>query len=195
MKKLLYVCTISAAAFAFQGCNSGTKDAKETADSLNKTKDTTSNVMATGGIAVDKADAEFATKAAVGGMAEVALGKLALEKSANAKIKEFATMMVSDHGKANQALIALAKVKNITLPADVDDEHQKKMTELKSKTGADFDKAYVDAMVDGHKKTLTLMQNEAKDGKDADLKAFASKTTPVVETHLKMINSIHDSLK
>ncbi|PYF69463.1 DUF4142 domain-containing protein [Pedobacter nutrimenti] len=195
MKKLLYVCTISAAAFAFQGCNSGTKDAKETADSLNKTKDTTSNVMATGGIAVDKADAEFATKAAVGGMAEVALGKLALEKSANAKIKEFATMMVSDHGKANQALIALAKVKNITLPADVDDEHQKKMTDLKSKTGADFDKAYVDAMVDGHKKTLTLMQNEAKDGKDADLKAFASKTTPVVETHLKMINSIHDSLK
>lgn len=195
MKKLFYLFAISAATLAFQGCNSGNKDAKQTADSLNKTKDTTSNAMATGGIAVVTSDAEFTTKAAVGGMAEVALGKLALEKTTNAKIKEFATMMVNDHGKANAELMAIAKTKNITLPGTVDEEHQKKMDELKQKTGADFDKAYVDAMVDGHKKTLTLMQNEAKDGKDADLKTFAAKTAPIVDTHLTMINKIHDSLK
>ncbi|HEY0175652.1 MAG TPA: DUF4142 domain-containing protein [Pedobacter sp.] len=195
MKKLIYLVAISAATFAFQGCNSGTKDAKENADSLNKTKDTTSNAAATGGIAVDAKDAEFATKAAVGGMAEVALGKLALEKTANAKIKDFANMMVNDHGKANAELMAIAKIKNITLPADVDEEHQKKMDELKQKTGADFDKAYVDAMVDGHKKTLTLMQDEAKDGKDTDLKAFAEKTAPIVDMHLTMINKIHNGMK
>jgi putative membrane protein len=195
MKKLIYLVAISAATFAFQGCNSGNKDAKQTADSLNKTKDTTSNAMATGGIAVDAGDAGFTTKAAVGGMAEVALGKLALEKTTNPKIKEFAGMMVNDHGKANAELIAIAKTKNITLPGTVDEEHQKKMDELKQKTGTDFDKAYVDAMVDGHKKTLTLMQDEAKDGKDADLKAFAAKTAPIVDTHLTLINKIHDGLK
>lgn len=195
MKKLIYLIAISATTLAFQACNNSPKDAKATADSLNKTKDTTSNVAATGGIAVVKADADFATKAAVGGMTEVTLGKIALEKSSNAKIKDFATMMVTDHGKANAELMALAKTKNITLPADVDADHQKKIDELKQKTGADFDKAYVDAMVDGHKKTLTLMQDEAKDGKDADLKAFAAKTAPTVQMHLDAINKIHDSMK
>jgi len=192
MKKLIYVLAISATAFAFQGCNNNSKDAKETADSLNETKDTTSNVAATGGIAVVPSDGEFATKAAVGGMAEVALGKLALEKSSSPKIKAFAEMMVNDHGKANEELMTLAKVKNITLPATVDEEHQKKMDELKTKTGTDFDKAYVDAMVDGHEKTLKLMQDEGKDGKDTDLKAFATKTAPVVQTHLTMIKKIQE---
>lgn len=195
MKKIIYSLAIATAALAFQSCNSGTKDSKETADSLNKTKDTTSNVMATGGIAVEPSDAEFATKAAVGGMAEVELGKLALTKATNAQLKEFAKMMVSDHGKANEELMLIAKKKNITLPAAVDEDHQKKMNELDKKSGKDFDKAYTEAMVDGHKKTLKLMQDEAKDGKDADIKAFASNTTPIVQTHLDMINKIHDSMK
>ncbi|WP_367867243.1 DUF4142 domain-containing protein [Pedobacter sp. WC2423] len=195
MKKIIYSLAIATAALAFQSCNSGTKDSKETADSLNKTKDTTSNVMATGGIAVAPSDAEFATKAAVGGMAEVGLGKLALTKATNTQLKEFAKMMVSDHGKANEELMLIAKQKNITLPAAVDEDHQKKMNELDKKTGKDFDKAYAEAMVDGHEKTLKLMQDEAKNGKDADIKAFASKTTPVVQTHLDMIKKIHDSMK
>lgn len=186
---------IALAAYAFQGCHSAQKDAKETADSLNKTKDTTSNAAATGGIAVDADDAKFATDAANGGMAEVALGKLAQEKSTNVQIKSFGAMMVTDHGKANDELTAIAKTKNITLPATVDEDHQKKMDDLSKKTGADFDKAYVDAMIDGHKKTLDLMQKEAKDGKDADLKAFAAKTAPTVQTHLDAINKIHDSMK
>jgi putative membrane protein len=195
MKKLTSIIVIALAAYALQGCNNGAKDAKATADSLNKTKDTTSNVAATGGIAVNSDDATFATTAANGGMAEVALGKLAQEKSTNAQIKSFGAMMVTDHGKANDELMAIAKTKNITLPAAIDTAHQKKMDELSQKTGADFDKAYVDAMIDGHKKTLDLMQKEAKDGKDADLKAFAAKTAPTVQRHLDAINKIHDSMK
>jgi len=195
MKKLVYLLTISAATFAFQGCGNGNHDAKETADSLNKVKDTTSNSAVTGGIAVDQSDAEFATKAAGGGMAEVELGKVALGKSSNAKIKEFATMMVNDHGKANEELKSIAKIKNITLPGTLDAEHQKKMDDLNKKSGSDFDKDYVQTMIDGHKSTLKLMQDEAKDGKDAELKAFASKTAPIVQAHLDMINKIHDSMK
>ncbi len=193
MKKLMYVMAISA--LAFQACNGGNKDAKENADSLNRTKDTTSNIAATGGIAVEEADAKFTTQAAVGGMAEVELGKMALEKSSNPQVKEFATMMVKDHGMANTELTAIAKQKNITLPSTVDDEHKKKMEDLSKKTGADFDKAYVSAMVDGHKSTLKLMEDESRDGKDADLKSFATKTAPIVQSHLVMINKINDSMK
>lgn len=195
MKKLTYTLLIAAAAFTFQSCSNTPKDAKENADSLNKTKDTTSNAAVTGGIAVTSDDAKFATTAANGGMAEVALGKLALTKTSSTAIKDFANMMVMDHGKANDELMAIAKTKNITLPAAVDADHQKKMDDLSKMNGKDFDKAYVDAMVDGHKKTLDLMNGEAKDGKDADLKAFAAKTAPVVQTHLDAINKIHDSMK
>ena len=193
MKKLIYLLAISA--LAFQACNGGNKDAKESADSLNMAKDSSTNTVATGGIAVDEADAKFTTQAAVGGMAEVELGKLALEKSSNPQVKEFATMMVKDHGMANTELMAIAKQKNITLPSTVDDEHKKKMDDLSKKSGADFDKAYVDAMVSDHKSTLKLMEDESRDGKDADLKAFATKTAPIVQSHLVMINKINDSMK
>lgn len=186
---------IAGAALAFQACNQANKDAKDKADSLNKTKDTTSNAMNTGGIAVNNDDAKFATDAANGGMAEVALGKLALTKTTNASIKDFAQMMVTDHGKANDELMAIAKQKNITLPAEPDSAHIKKMDDLKKLNGADFDKAYVSTMIDGHKKTLDLMKGEAKNGSDSTLKTFAAKTAPVVQAHLDAINKIHDSIK
>ncbi|MDF2432749.1 MAG: putative rane protein [Mucilaginibacter sp.] len=195
MKKLTYVFMVALAAYAFEGCNNAPKDAKQSADSVNKTKDTTSNVAATGGIAVTSDDAKFATKAAAGGLAEVEIGKLAGQKTTNAQIKSFAAMMVTDHGKANDKLMAIAKAKNITLPATLDTDHQKKMDDLSKLSGADFDKAYVDAMVDGHKKTLDLMKDEAKNGKDVELKDFAASTAPIVQMHLDAINKIHDSMK
>src|ERR1700761_9249710 len=136
MKKITYLFIVAAAAITFQSCNHGAKDAKDTADSVNKTKDTTTNAMNTGGIAVNSDDAKFATAAASGGMAEVALGKLALTKTSNAAIKDFANMMITDHGKANDELMAIAKAKNITLPTEPDSAHIKKMDELSKKTGA-----------------------------------------------------------
>jgi putative membrane protein len=194
MKKLVYLSMIVLASFAGQGCNNE-KDSKETADSLNETKDTTANGAAAGTVAVGEDDAKFSTEAAVGGMAEVELGKLALSKSTNAKVKEFADMMVNDHGKANEELKTIAMAKNITLPTMLDEAHQKMATDLGAMTGRDFDKKYVDNMVDGHKKTLELMEKEAKDGMDADLKAFAAKTAPIVKAHLDMIKKIQDSMK
>ncbi|TCD12142.1 DUF4142 domain-containing protein [Pedobacter frigidisoli] len=195
MKKLIYLMAVSLSALTFQACSGGSKDAKESADSLNLAKDTTTNLAATGGIAVDEADAKFATQAAVGGMAEVELGKMALEKGTNQQVKDFASMMVKDHGMANTELMDISAKKNITLPSTVDEEHKKIMDDLSKKTGADFDKAYVDAMVSGHKATLKLMEDESKNGADADLKAFATKTSPTVQGHLVMINKISDSMK
>lgn len=195
MKKIAYTLLIACSTLAFQACKHNAKDAKDTADSLNKTKDTTSNAMNTGGIAVNSDDAKFATAAANGGMAEVALGKLALTKTTNASIKDFANMMVTDHSKANDELMAIAKAKNITLPSEPDSAHIKKMNDLSRMNGADFDKAYVSAMIDGHKKTLDLMNGEAKNGSDTTLKAFAAKTAPIVQSHLNAINKIHDSMK
>ncbi len=195
MKKLSYVFLTAAAAFVMSSCNNTPKDAKQSADSLNKTKDTTSNVAATGGIAVTSDDAKFATNAADGGMAEVALAKLALQKTTNPQINDFANMMVKDHSAANDALTAIAKNKSITLPTAVSADDQKAMDDLSKKSGKDFDKAYVDAMIDGHKKALSLFEDAAKNCKDADLKAFAANTAPTVQMHLDAIDKIKDNMK
>lgn len=194
MKKLGYLSMIVMAMFAFQSCSNNAKDSTETADSLNQVKDTTSNVAETGGIAVTEDDAKFATQAATGGMAEVELSKLALSKSTNTKVKEFATMMVSDHGKVNEEMHSLATSKNITLPTTLDSDNQKVYNDLNALSGVDFDKKYVNMMIDDHQKTLDLLEKQAKDGIDVDLKAFAAKTSATVRTHLNLIKKIKDEM-
>lgn len=195
MKKLSSLMMIALVALAFQACNNGAKDSKAAADSSNVVKDTSTNAAATGGIAVDADDAKFVTTAANDGMAEVNAGKMAQEKASSGRIKSFASMMVTDHTKAGDELAALAKAKNITLPAAADADAQKKADELSKKTGKDFDKAYVDAMVEGHKNAVKLFTDASNNCKDADLKAFAIKTLPTLKMHLDSINAIHDSMK
>jgi putative membrane protein len=199
MKKLFFTMAILGAALAFQGCGSGSGSATDTSDTSKMAADSMAamdtNTMDTTAMSTDQMDVDFANKAAVGGMAEVQFGKLAQEKGSSAKVKDFAAMMVKDHGMANTELMSIAKSKNITLPTALDAEHMKKLTELQSKSGTDFDKAYVTAMVEGHQKTLALMQDGAANCKDSKLKDFAAKTAPIVKTHLDMITKIQAEMK
>lgn len=191
MKKLIYSAVLIMAVFTFQACGSGSGSATDTSD----TSEMAADSMDTTAMSVDQMDVDFASKAAVGGMAEVEFGKLAQDKAANSRVKEFAAMMVTDHGKANGELMSIASSKSITLPAVLDEEHQMKYDELKSKSGSEFDKAYVAAMVEGHQKTLALMQDGAQNCKDSALKGFAEKTAPVVKAHLDLITKIQADLK
>jgi putative membrane protein len=195
MKKLNSIMMIALAAFAFQACKSGVKDSKDAADSLNKTKDTTQNAAATGGIAVTADDAKFATTAAADGLAEVDAGKMAQNKAISPRVKEFATMMVNDHTKAGDELATLAKTKSIALPLMPDADAKKAADDLAAKSGKDFDKAYINAMVDGHKKAVKLFEDASQNCKDPDLKAFATKTLPTLKMHLDSVQAIHDSMK
>jgi putative membrane protein len=193
MKKLSSILMIATAGLLFQACNSTPKDSTAAADSVNAVKDTTTTGQT--GIAVVADDAKFAVDAANGGMTEIELSKLALDKAMNTKVKEFANMMVMDHSKAGDELKAIAATKNITLPATVNEDSKKALTDLAALKGADFDKAYVDKMVADHKATVDLFESESKNSKDADLKVFADKTLPTIKGHLEHINAIHDGLK
>lgn len=193
MKKLIYFGLIACAAWVMQACN-GNKDSKASADSANTAKADTAKKDSSAS-AVDKDDAKFAVAAANGGMAEVELGTLAQQKSANAKVKDFGAMMVSDHSKANEEMKALAKSKGITLPTAISADEQKVKDDLSSKSGADFDKAYVNNMIDDHKNDIKEFEDATKNLKDPDLKAFAVKTLPTLKMHLDAIQKIHDSMK
>lgn len=192
MKNLLFLL-YSAVFTVMIACNSRPKDAKELADSVNSTKDTATT--ANNIITVNEKEAEFATNAADAGIAEVSLANLAISKTENKAIADFANMMLKNHGAANDELIALAKSKNITLPATMSKDYQNSRNELAEKTGSDFDKKYADMMEKDHVRVLALMQHEAMKGTDPDLKAFANKMTPVINSHINAIRKIKGNLK
>lgn len=140
-------------------------------------------------------DQEFMEEAAYGGLMEVELGKYAQQNAQSSRVKNFAAMMVKDHSKANDELKALAAKKNITLPNALDDKHMEKMNDLKEKRGAEFDKEYMQEMVDDHDKDVDKFKRQAENGNDADIKAFAAKTLPVLLTHQDSAKNIRDFLK
>ena len=131
-------------------------------------------------------DSDFATKAAAGGMAEVELSTMAKDKATNADVKAFATKMVEDHSKANDELKSIAGAKGMALPTELDPEHKAIRDQLSTATGADFDRAYMEAMVSDHQKAVSDFEMESTSGTDAELKAFASKTLPTLQDHSKM---------
>ncbi len=134
---------------------------------------------------VASGDKQFMLKAAGGGIAEVELGKLALEKASSPEVKHHAQHMIDDHTKANDELKGIASTKGIALPAAPDPKHQALIDKLKGLSGNDFDKTYIrEAGVNAHKEMQTLFKDESKSGQDAEVKAFAQKTLKVVEEHL-----------
>ncbi len=198
MKKLNVLFLAGVTALAFQACNSSNKSSTSVATDSNSNKDTSgmmaskdTTTKAAGGVMkVDKDDADFAVKAANGGMAEVAMGKMAQQKGMSQEVKDFGAKMVTDHTKANDNMMALAKQKNITLPAAISNDEQKKMDDMGKKSGKDFDKAYVHEMVDDHNKDVKDFEDASKNLKDADLKAFATTTLPTLKMHQTMIKAI-----
>jgi putative membrane protein len=97
-----------------------------------------------------RGDKDFVHDVAIANMAEIEVGKLASERSTNAEVKKFADMMVRDHTSANNKLDTLVRKHNMTLPTEVDEKHRDLRDKLSKLKGAEFDREYMQAMVDGH---------------------------------------------
>jgi putative membrane protein len=128
-------------------------------------------------------DKSFMMSAAKGGMMEVEGGKVAAQNAQNADVKKFGNRMVTDHTKANNELMSLAKEEGVSLPG------------AKSPPKWKSDKDYMDMMVKDHQKDLAEFQAEAQNGTDANLKQFANKTSKVIAKHLQMAQEIDGKLK
>ena len=143
------------------------------------------------GSTVTAADRAFVMEAARGGMAEVEMGKLAVEKAASADVKQFGQRMVDDHSKANDELKSWAAQKNVTLPAEMGAKEKATQARLAKLSGAAFDRAYMADMVADHNKDVAAFRRASKTAGDADLKAWAGKTLPTLEEHQKMAKEVH----
>lgn len=121
-------------------------------------------------------DQAFLMDAAKSGMMGVEMGKMAAKQSKSADVKNIGNMMVADHTKANSELMGLAKAKGVKLPGAA------KMAKM---SDANFDNAYLTAMVSDHQKDIAAFEKEAKSGVDPDVKAWAKKMLPALKSHLK----------
>jgi putative membrane protein len=135
-------------------------------------------------------DQTFLQKAAVGGLAEVQLGKLAAEHAASPDVKQFGQRMVADHDKANRELMAVVEPKGIAVPTGLDRKHRQTADRLAKLHGAAFDRAYIQEMVRDHEADVKLFRTEAQRGKDPELKRWAANTLPILEEHLNLARNL-----
>ncbi len=135
------------------------------------------------------ADKSFIKDASEGSLAEVNFAKLALEKSKDPNVRKFAERMIHDH----EMLIAQMKpfaAKYDVKPSGTPILDHAKYEELKMKSGTDFDRAYVEAMVKDHHDDLQKFITEENSTSDPALKAVVAKGETTVKEHTEMIDSI-----
>ena len=157
---------------------------------------TASLVGAQQGNVQPSADRTFASKAAMGGQAEVELGKLAQERASNDAVRQFGQRMATDHGKANAELMQMAKIKNLSLSTtELDSRHRQLRDKLAKLSGNAFDRAYMSEMVKDHKKDVAEFKKQAERGKDPELKSWASQKLPTLQEHLRMAQEVEGQVK
>jgi putative membrane protein len=140
---------------------------------------------------LSKGDQHILAQLAQANMAEVAAGKIALEKASSQEVKTFAQQMVDDHTKGLQAVQDVARSKNVTLPTEPDARHKKMADKLNGLSGAAFDKAYLaNAGVRDHNEAHKLVADAQKKASDPDVKALAAKLQPTVDQHLQTVQAM-----
>jgi putative membrane protein len=133
---------------------------------------------------------EFAAKAADSGMFEVRVSRLAQDKAQSEEVKRLARELEEDHTRANEELTALAREKNIDLPKEIDAECRETYEAFSRLDGKDFDNAYLLHQTKAHLAGIAMFRQQAKNGDDADIRAWASKTLPTLERHAAHIRPV-----
>jgi putative membrane protein len=135
-------------------------------------------------------DKMFVKKALQGGMAEVQLGQLTLQKSNNDQIKQFAQRMIDDHTKLGEQMKPVAQQLGVSDPNGLSKKDKATMAKLQGLSGPAYDEAYIRNMVKDHKQDLSDFQTEASSGQDQTVKDAANQGSKVIAQHLQMIQQI-----
>jgi putative membrane protein len=135
-------------------------------------------------------DKEFVKKALEGNMAEVQMGQLALEKSSDDQVKQFAQRMVDDHGKMLDQLKPAAQAMGVKVPDGPSKGAMKSMDKMKALSGDAFDQAYIKDMVKDHKKDSSEFKQEAQSTQNPQLKQLVTEASQTIDSHLQQIQQI-----
>jgi putative membrane protein len=135
-------------------------------------------------------DKMFVKKALQGGMAEVQLGQLTLQKSSNDQVKQFAQKMIDDHTKLGEEMKPVAQQLGVSAPDGPSKKDKSTIAKLQALSGSAYDQAYIKDMVKDHKQDLSDFQTEASSGQDQTVKDAANQGSKVIAQHLQMIQQL-----
>jgi putative membrane protein len=135
----------------------------------------------------------FVEKAALTDMFEIESAKIAQERSKVQPVRDFARMMIEDHTATTAELGPLASAAGVMPPTALDEDHMKKLDELRTAKVEDFDDKYIDQQTAAHSDALGLMKDYAETGKDPAIQAFASKVALKVDEHLQKVKALDKS--
>ena len=198
MKKLLIQPLLGIAVVVVCiSCNNGSTTAESsTGDSIKRTSEAPvppDNNKDTNKMKSDVSD--FVMKAAIGGMMEVELGKLAQNNGGSQEVKAYGKMLETDHAEANSTLQTIATEEHITMPAAMDEEHSMHVKDMSAKKGAEFDKAFIPMMIEDHEKDITMFKKAGESNPDKEVKDFATKALPTLQKHLDKAKMLKDKMK
>jgi len=159
MKRTVIIAVAAMTTFGI-ACNT---ERRNTADN--------SAVGTSGTTDVSRGDRDLVHDIAIANMAEIELGRLAANRGVNTEVKRFGQMIVDDHTAANNKLKAIAEQHNIPMPADVDDSHRDLRERLSKLEGAEFDREFTKAMVDGHEDVADKLESRIDKERLAEYKA------------------------
>jgi putative membrane protein len=128
-------------------------------------------------------DHTFVDQAAQANHAEIALARLALQKSQSSDVKEFAQMIIDDHTKAGDQLQSITSKEDVALPQKLSAKDQAEYDRLTKLSGAAFDEEYLKSQKKMHDQAIGLFQKEARSGEQPQLKSFAEDTLPTLHKH------------
>ena len=176
----------------------------QTADTLATTPPATAATPtatpATGDVANAWTDANVVDVITVANQGEVDYSQIGVEKATNPSVKQFAQLMVKDHGAMLDAVKNLSTKLNVTPTPndkvnDLQKENQKDITDLNGKkVGKDFDHEFMEEQVDMHQETLDLLNDLDSKTTNADLKAAIAEAKPKVQAHLDQAKAIKDKV-
>ena len=190
MKKIVHLSKIILGAglllFTINSCKNEPKheDPVASADEQKETKFEKKDI---------KDDSEFLTDAAEINLLEIEIGKLALQKGISQDVKQYATMLVDDHTKSLEELKVLANENTITLPVEISEAGRVKYNQLNEK-GADFDKKFIDFMVEDHEKAADKMTEISQKATNEDFKLWASRETSTFLAHHEEAKKLKEKL-
>jgi putative membrane protein len=140
-------------------------------------------------VALPGTDQSFLQKAAEMNHYEIALGKIAERASSNPEIRKIAQDIVRNHTAANQQLEKLAASKGVTLPSAASQAQQQKIASLESKTGEQFDKAFLQDQLQSAQQSISTFERERSRTADPEIKSWADSMIPRLKNHLATLKT------
>lgn len=150
-------------------------------------------VMSTKG-GLQAIERRFIERAAMSGLAEIEMGRMAQQKAFSGSVKQYAQGLANDHTDANQKLEQLATAKRVVLPDQPSPKQQNDMKMLQSLAGPEFDRQYMSHMVDEHEKNIFEFDQISSNGQDPELKAYAVSTLSILRQHLQDAQQVRNTL-